>query len=155
MTEGAAGARPEVTAAVTKGARRHLAARDVASLVEFTPHRGLRVDLFAVGRDGEIWIVEVKSSLEDLRADAKWPAYRDWCDRLFFAVPRDFPVEALSDEVGVIIADGFGAETVREAPAHPLAAARRKTLIRNFARQAARRLHRLEDADFAQLGVES
>jgi hypothetical protein len=46
---------------------------------------GRRADLVALGGNGEIWIVEIKSSVEDFRSDRKWPDYRQHCDRLFFA----------------------------------------------------------------------
>lgn len=143
-----AASRPEATSLVTRGARRYLAARDFASLTEFSPARGLRADLFAIAPDGEIWIIEVKSSLADYRADAKWRDYQPWCDRLFFAVAPDFPRNELPDDVGLMIADGFGAEPVRDGPLEKLPAARRKALTKSFARQAARRLLLFEDPEF-------
>lgn len=42
-----------------------------------------------------IVIVEIKTSLADLRADRKWPEYRDFCDVLLFAVLAGFPLPAL------------------------------------------------------------
>ena len=53
---------------------------------------GRRADLVALGGDGEIWIVEIKSSVADFRADRKW-GYRLHCDRLFFATTLDVPCE--------------------------------------------------------------
>ncbi len=145
--------RVDLTAAVTRGVRRALALRDVATVTEFAPARGLRADVFGVGPDGEIWIIEVKSSVPDFRADQKWVGYGEWCDLFFFAVPQDFPRDELPDGIGVITADAFGAEIVREANREPLAPARRKALTKSFARQAARRLHRVEDPDFDPLAV--
>ena len=49
---------------------------------------GRRADLVALRHDGEIWIVEIKSSIEDFRVDQKWPDYRLHCDRLFSPPPR-------------------------------------------------------------------
>ena len=137
--------RPDITAQLTRGAGRALAARDYASLQEFSPVRGLRVDLLGLSRRGDIIIVEVKSGLEDLRADRKWSEYLSWCDRLYFCVGLSFPLETLPLEAGVMRADGFGAEVVREAPEQKLSAARRRSVTVKFGRDAARRLQRLED----------
>ncbi|MEM9726267.1 MAG: MmcB family DNA repair protein [Pseudomonadota bacterium] len=137
--------RSERTASITRGVRRHLAELGWEALPEFTPERGRRLDLLALNAAGRFWAIEVKSSLEDLRADQKWEGYRAWCDALYFAVDADFPMEALPPEVGVICADAFGAEIVSTAPEHPLASARRQAQLRRFARQATARLRRLED----------
>jgi hypothetical protein len=75
-----------------------------------------RADVAGLSDGGEIWIVEIKSCLEDFRADQKWPEYREFCDRLFFAVAPDFPREVLPQETGLIIADRYGGEIVRPAP---------------------------------------
>ena len=94
---------------------------------------------------GDIWIVEVKSCLEDLRVDAKWPEYRDFSDALFFAVAPDFPQDVLPVDTGLILADRYGAEIVRQAPETRLAAARRKAMTLRFARAAAFTLQVLVD----------
>src|SRR5215218_2687960 len=94
--------------AVCLGTRRLLASHGFASLPEVTLANGRRADILGLGPDGEIWIVEVKSSVADFRADGKWPEYRDFCDRFFFAVPETFPTEILPGEAGLILADGFG-----------------------------------------------
>ncbi|TDR87292.1 MmcB family DNA repair protein [Enterovirga rhinocerotis] len=130
---------------VATGARRLLAARGCATVTELTLASGRRADVIALTPDGCLWIVEVKSCLADFRADAKWRAYRDFCDRFFFAVPPDFRTEVLPDETGLILADGFGAEFVREAPEHKLAGARRKAVTLRFAHVAANRHHALFD----------
>lgn len=44
---------------------------------------GRRADLISLSVKGEIWIIEIKSSIEDFRVDRKWPEYRLHCDRLF------------------------------------------------------------------------
>lgn len=137
--------RPEATAIITRGVRRHLAALGWEGLLEFTPERGRRLDLLAMNAKGVFWGVEVKSSLEDLRADQKWRGYLEWCDAFSFAVDAEFPLAALPEDVGVLRADAFDAESVRPAPVHPLAPARRTALMRRFARQAAARLRALED----------
>ena len=76
--------------------------------------------------------------------------YRDWCDRLLFAVAPGFPVEILPEDTGLILADRFGGEIVREAPLHGLSGARRKALTLRFSRIAARRLTSLADPDLRQ-----
>lgn len=133
------GSRPETTASVTRGAARLLAALGYASLAEVTLPNGRRADLMALGPKGEIFIVEVKSGLEDFRVDTKWPEYRPYCDAFAFAVAPEFPREILPEEPGLIVADGFGGAILREAPVEPLAGARRKALTLAFARLAAMR----------------
>lgn len=125
-----------------------MAAIGMASVEEFTPSRGLRVDVMALGPKGEIWVIECKSSRADFQSDAKWQGYLDWCDRYFWAVDQAFPTELLPDESGLIIADAYDAEVIRMAPEQKLAPARRKVLIQKFATHAARRLHALRDPDF-------
>jgi hypothetical protein len=116
-----------------------------ASLLEFPLACGRRADVMALHRGGELAIVEIKSSVADFRADQKWPEYRDWCDRLYFAVANSFPAELIPDDCGFIVADGFGAELLREAPLFALAAARRKAVTLRFALAGAGRLRRLID----------
>src|SRR5207237_9301505 len=89
--------RPETTASVTRGAARLLTALGYAPLAEVTLPNGRRADLMALGRRGEIFIVEVKSGLEDFRTDQKWHEYRPYCDALPFAVAPDFPPEILPE----------------------------------------------------------
>lgn len=132
---------------IAKGAGRLLLAHGFARLTEITFGSGRRADLIAINTTGEIWIVEIKSSVMDYRSDAKWPEYREYCDRFFFAVAPDFPLEILPDDVGVMIADRFGGELIRPAPEHKLAAARRKTVTLIMARAGALRLHALVDPD--------
>lgn len=131
--------RPETTASVTRGASRLLTALGYAPLAEVTLPNGRRADLMALGPKGEIFIVEVKSGIEDFRVDVKWPEYQPYCDAFAFAVAPEFPREILPEEPGLIIADGFGGAIVREAPVEALAGARRKALILAFARLAALR----------------
>jgi hypothetical protein len=131
--------RPEVTAQVTRGAARLLEALGYAPLAEVTLPNGRRADLMALGPKGEIFIVEVKSSLEDFRTDQKWREYGPYCDAFAFAVSPEFPREVLPDEPGLIVADGFGGAVLRETPVTPLAGARRKALTIAFGRLAALR----------------
>ena len=80
--------------------------------------------------------------MADFRADRKWARYKEFADRLFFAVPRDFPGLLIPEECGLIVADGFGAAVLRDGVAQRLPPARRKTLTLRFALFAATRLRR-------------
>lgn len=131
--------RPETTATVTRGAARLLTALGYAPLAEVTLPNGRRADLMALGPKGEIFIVEVKSGVEDFRVDVKWPEYLPYCDAFAFAVSPEFPREILPEEPGLIVADGFGGAILREAPVAGLAGARRKALTLAFGRLAAMR----------------
>ncbi len=130
---------------IQRGAGRLLRRYDFACVPEFTLASGRRADLIAIGRKGEIWIVEIKSSLEDFRADGKWPEYRAYCDRLFFATRPGVPLEIFPEDTGLILSDGYSADFLREAPEHKLAGATRKSLMLRLARAAAGRLHDLAD----------
>jgi hypothetical protein len=130
---------------VRRGALRLLASLDLFALPEVTLRSGRRADLMAAARGGELWIIEVKSSIEDFRADRKWPEYRAFCDRFFFAAPPDVPEAIFPADAGLIVADGYGGAVIREAPAHPLAAARRKELLTRLARLGGARLSALAD----------
>jgi hypothetical protein len=130
---------------LARGVCRLLRSHDFASLDEVTPCPGLRVDVMAIGPKGEIWIIECKSSRVDFTSDRKWQGYLEWCDRFFWAVPGDFPTAILPEGSGLILADDFFGEIVTMAPAHPLAAARRKAMTLRFARMAALRHHALRD----------
>lgn len=129
--------------ALARGVVRMLAQHDRPALTEVTLRNSRRADVMAIGRDGTVWIVEVKSSVADYRSDAKWQEYRDFCDRFFFAVPPDFPAEIIPDDCGLIIADTYDGAIVREAPDLKLNAARRKAVTLRFARMAAERLSRM------------
>ena len=132
---------------LARGVTRHLQSHGFVSLQEFIPTEGLRVDVMALGPRGEFWLVECKSSRVDFQTDRKWLGYLDWCDRYFWAVDNVFPTELLPEDSGLIIADGFDAEIIRDGEVRPLAAARRKALMLRFATAAARRLQRWTDPD--------
>lgn len=141
------GRQSERAADIARGATRLLAIHGFACLCELPLASGRRADVAALSEVGEIWIVEIKSCLEDFRADQKWPEYREYCDRLLFAVAADFPREILPADAGLIIADRYGGEIVRAAPEHRLAGARRKAVSLRFARIAALRLSALYDPE--------
>ena len=130
---------------LARGVCRAFDQRGFASLLEFPLASGRRADVMALHRGGELAIVEIKSSIGDFRADQKWPEYREWCDRLYFAVAAGFPVELIPEDCGLIVADGFGAELLRESPCLPLTATRRKAVTLRFAIAGAARLRRLVD----------
>jgi hypothetical protein len=130
---------------LARGVCRHLASHGFAVIEEFSPERGKRVDVMALGAKGEIWVVECKSSRADFTADSKWQGYLEWCDRYFWAVDESFPTDLLPEHSGLIIADSYDAEIIRMAPETRLAGARRKALVQKFATHAARRLHLLRD----------
>jgi hypothetical protein len=131
--------------AVARGTQRLLLTLGLSCIAELPLRSGRRADLVALGGDGEIWIVEIKSSAEDFRADQKWGDYRMHCDRLFFATAAHVPLDIFPIDAGLILADSYGAELVREAPAHRLHAATRKSVTLAFARTAAGRLQALHD----------
>jgi hypothetical protein len=128
-----------------RGVSRELGRRGFASLAEVSLANGRRADIVALGRDGDLVIIEIKSSVADFRTDRKWPEYRAFCDRLCFAVPDGFPLELIPEDCGLIKADGFGAAVLREGVAHRLEPARRRALTLRFAWLAAARLTRLID----------
>ncbi|RUO98386.1 MmcB family DNA repair protein [Hyphomicrobium sp.] len=125
---------------ILRGTQRLLRTLDFESLSEVTLASGRRADVLALRRNGEIWIVEIKSSVADFRADLKWPEYREFCDALLFAVAPDFPSEILPTDAGLILADAYGGELVRPPPVQTLAPARRKALTLSIARTASMRL---------------
>jgi hypothetical protein len=139
------GRQSETALAVARGTQRLLVSLGHACVCELPLASGRRADLVALGRDGEIWIVEIKSSIEDFRVDTKWPEYRLHCDRLFFATAAHVPQDIFPADAGLIVADAYGAELMREAPEHRLHAATRKSMLLSFARAAARRLQALAD----------
>ncbi len=139
------GRQSETALAIARGTARLLAAHGFRVVSELPLASGRRADLVALGGSGDIWIVEIKSSVADFRADQKWMDYRMHCDRLFFATTVDVPCEIFPPDTGLIVADAFGAEFRCEAPEHRLPAATRKSMLLAFARAAAGRLQALAD----------
>ncbi|MBS0249090.1 MAG: MmcB family DNA repair protein [Proteobacteria bacterium] len=139
------GRQSETALAVARGTARLLHAHGFCVVSELPLPSGRRADLVALRGTGEIWIVEIKSSIADFRADQKWPDYRAHCDRLFFATAQDVPCDIFPPDTGLIVADSFGAEFHCEAPEHKLAAATRKAMLVSIGRAAALRLQSLID----------
>lgn len=132
---------------IRRGVARLLHAHQMATVAEVSLANGRRADVVAVTNSGEIWIIEIKSCMEDFRADHKWPEYRAFCDRLYFAVGPAFPRAILPGDTGLIVADRYGGEVVRGAPEHRLAAARRKALTLKLVHTAAMRLQEAADPE--------
>jgi hypothetical protein len=139
------GRQSEAALTIARGVRRFLRARGFSSVTELPLVDGRRADIVAVNSEGEVLIVEIKSSAADLRADRKWRDYVACCDRLYFAISEATPVEIMPADAGLIVADPYGAEIMREADLQRMAPSSRRALLLRFAQAAADRLHRLFD----------
>jgi hypothetical protein len=139
------GRQSETALVIARGVRRLLRARGFSTVTELPLVDGRRADVVALSGDGALMIVEIKSSVADFRADRKWRDYAAHCDRLYFAISSQMPAEIMPDEAGLIVADAYGAEILREAVARPMAPATRRAVLLRFAQAAADRLHRLAD----------
>ncbi len=139
------GRQSETASRIARGVRRLLRARGFSTVTELPLIDGRRADVVAVNGEGEVLIVEIKSSAADLRADRKWRDYAACCDRLYFAISGETSVEIVPAEAGLIVADAFGAEILREADLRRMASASRRAVLLRFAQAAADRLHRLAD----------
>ena len=137
---------PLVAVDVARGVCRMLLRHDCMAIAEVPLSGGRRADLMAIDSRGCITIVEIKVSRADLMADCKWADYLDYCDHFYWAVPSGFSLAPFDEDgfgvgcAGLIVADRYDAEVIREAPCRPLAGARRKAETLRFARRAARRL---------------
>ena len=133
-------------AEITRGTCRLMTDLGYGTLTELTLASGRRVDVIGLSASGEIFVVEVKSSVQDFRSDGKWRDYLEFCDRLAFAVAPGFPTEILPAECGLIVADLYQGAVLRDAPRHAsLHAARRKAVTLRFGLTAAARLRGLTD----------
>ena len=132
---------------ICRGVARLLREHGLATINEVSLANGRRADVTGISDSGAIWMVEVKSCLEDFRTDQKWHEYREFCDRLLFAVAPDFPREMLPPDTGLIIADRYGGEIIRPAPEHKLVASRRKAMTLRLVRIAALRLQGVVDPE--------
>jgi hypothetical protein len=131
--------------ALARGISRMLDETGQTCLLEFTLRNGRRADVIAMAPDGSFTIVEIKTSVNDFRADEKWPEYIDFCDRFYFAVPEEFPQALIPQSCGLIVADAYGAAILRPAAETRLNGSRRRTLTLRYAEAAGRRLMRLLD----------
>src|SRR5215468_7995920 len=137
------GRQSETATAIARGTARLLRSLGFACVSELPLPSGRRADLVALNERGDVWIVEIKSSAEDLRADHKWEDYRAHCDRLFFAFTQNLPPEIFPKNTGLIVADAYGAYLHCEAPEHRLPAPTRKLMTVRFGVAAALRINRL------------
>lgn len=135
----------ETALSVARGTARLLRTLGFSCVSELPLPSGRRADLVAMNAKGDIWIVEIKSSLQDLRADQKWQDYRAHCDRLYFAFTQDLPCDIFPTNTGLIVADAYGAHLHCDAPEHRLPAPTRKRMTILFGLAAAQRLNRLFD----------
>ena len=142
---------PATAVVLARGVCRALEQLGYASLVEFPLANRRRADILALGRTGDLMIIEIKSSVADFRADRKWAFYREFADRLYFAVPNGFPLLLIPEECGLIVADGFDAAVLRHGVLTPLAPARRRALTLRFALAAASRLRRQLDPEAGRI----
>ena len=140
------GRQSERAMVVRRGVQRLLMEMGASVIPEISLASGRRADLVALTRRGDIWIIEIKSSIEDFRVDRKWPEYRLFSDRLFFATHPEVPAGIFPEECGFILSDGYGAEILRDAPEHRLPPATRKALMLRIARAGAARLTAAEIA---------
>ena len=103
-----------------------LTAKDIASSVsklfwshgltprtEYVLPNGRRLDVAAIGRNGDIAGAEIKISARDFRRDLKWSQYIHFCRAFYFAVPKDFPLEILPNELGIIVCTADQAHIVK------------------------------------------
>jgi len=139
------GRQSETALGIARGVRRLLRARGFSTVTELPLVDGRRADVVALNAEGALLIVEIKSSVADFRADHKWRDYAAHCDRLYFAISAQIPVEIMPEDAGLIVADPYGAEILREATPRVIAPATRRAVLLRFAQAAADRLHRLAD----------
>ena len=146
---------PLTAADVARGVCRLFAQQGLVAIPEVTLPNGRRSDLTAIDARGIITIVEIKVSRADLHGDGKWPDYRDWCDRFYWALAAGLDPAILETEgyrpesSGLIIADRYGAAVVREAANCNLAPARRKAELLRIGRVAMRRSMIAADPEIA------
>lgn len=129
-----------VAAELQRGVCRAFRALGFCVVTELPLANGRRADVVALSPGGDVTIVEIKSCLVDYQTDGKWQDYLDYCDRLYFAVNADFPCGIIPASAGLILADRYGAELVRDPVEERLSAARRKAVMLCFAHAAALRL---------------
>jgi len=137
------GRQSERAMAIRRGVLRLFRQTAITVVAELPLASGRRADLVGLDAKGRFHIVEIKSSIEDFRADSKWPDYLAHCDCFFFATHPEVPPEIFPETEGLIVADSYGAEIIRDSREGSLAGATRKALTLRFARAAAGRLERI------------
>ncbi len=129
---------------IAQGVLRLLSHLGYDGITEMTLANHRRADIAAIGSNGKVIIVEIKSSIADFKSDQKWPEYRPYCDLFYFAVGHDFPQDLIPEDAGLIVADAFGGAILRQPGETKLGAARRKAVTLRFARMAASRLRQVQ-----------
>jgi hypothetical protein len=137
------GRQSDLALMIQRGVTRSFGQNGIALLPELVLANGRRADLVGIDAKGRIILIEIKSSVEDFRVDQKWPQYRDYCDRFYFASHAGVPQEIFPPDEGFILADNYGAEIIREAKQENINAASRKALTLRFARASALRLEKI------------
>lgn len=132
---------------LARGVCRALRGLGYRTLTEMKLASGRRVDVMGLDRRGRFAVVEIKTSLADLRADRKWSEYLPYCDSFFFGVPSSFPLMRLPIDSGLIVADRFGGEILRQGDTRPMTAATRQRQTLLFALKASGRLYRIHDPE--------
>src|SRR4051794_41055341 len=118
--------------ALARGTTRLLHQFGFSAVSELPLPSGRRADLVALNPAGEFWIVEIKSSIEDFRADQKWMDYRAHCDRLFFATTLEGPWEIFPAGTRLLGAEAVVSPLKREAPGRRVQPSTRKPRARAF-----------------------
>ncbi len=142
---------------IARGVTRLFHAAGLSVLCEVPLPNGRRADMLAIDARCQVTIVEIKVAQADLRGDAKWPDYLDYCDRFYWALDPALDATLLSQDThlphrcGLIVGDRYGAEILREAAVHPLAPARRKAELGRIARLAMRRIMVAADPELLKL----
>ncbi|MEC9344412.1 MAG: MmcB family DNA repair protein [Pseudomonadota bacterium] len=137
------GRQSERALAIRRGVVRLFREAAITVVAELPLASGRRADLVGLDGRGRFHIVEIKSSIGDFRADSKWPDYLAHCDCYYFATHPEVPQDIFPETEGLIVADSWGGEIVRESRDGKLAGATRKAMMLRFARAAAGRLERV------------
>ena len=123
--------------AIARGTTRLLHSLGFSAVSELPLASGRRADLVALGAKGDVWIVEIKSSIADFRADQKWMDYRRHCDRLFFATTLEVPCDIFPLAGLIPFGEAGGAGLVGLGALGRLAGGRRAPSSALLARKAA------------------
>src|SRR5947207_12961736 len=94
------GRQSQTALAVARGTKRLLHQFGFSAVSELALPSGRRADLAALNNASEICIVEIKSSIEDFRADGKWIDYHAQFDRLFFPTTTKVPFDMFPSDTG-------------------------------------------------------
>ena len=146
------GRQSQTAASIMRGTQRLFRSMGFSTLTELPLVNGRRADIVSVAANGTIHIIEVKSSVADFRADHKWQDYLDYCDRFYFAVDANMPDGIIPEDAGLIVADQYAAQIVREIGGTRANGSRRRATLLAFAKCAADRLHNAIDPEYPTMG---